>query len=155
MAFVNFFFASHLWPSRVRVLLYKMAGFKISLRSRISADVYFRTRNIVLGRRSTINLNCVFDNRALVTIGDNVGIGIGVMFVTSSHDMSNPLCRAGEGSVSPISVGDGAWIGSGSQILGGVTIGPGAVIAAGSVVRADCDAHTLYGGVPARIIRPL
>lgn len=155
MALVNWLLSSYLWPARVRVLLYKAFGFQISARSQISAGVHFRTRNIVMGRKSTVNLNCVFDNRARVTIGEHVGVGIGVMFVTSSHDMSDPLVRAGQGSVAPISVGDGVWIGSGSQILCGVTIGPGAVIAAGSVVRSDCDAHTLYGGVPARPIRTL
>lgn len=97
----------------------------------------------------------MFDNRVNVDIGDRCGIGLGVQFVTSSHELDDPAVRAGRGTLAPISVGNGVWIGSGAVILQGVSIGDGCVIAAGAIVRGDCEPHCLYGGVPARRIKQL
>lgn len=53
----------------------------------------------------------------------------------------------------PISIGDHVWIGLNATILKGVTIGEGSVIAAGSVVVKDVPAHTLVGGIPAKVLK--
>ena len=45
------------------------------------------------------------------------------------------------------------WIGAGAIILKGVHIGEGAMIAAGAVVTKDVPAHTVFGGVPGKVIR--
>ena len=88
-------------------------------------------------------------------IGRNVSIGPFVQLVTDSHELANVNRRAGRTFYDPIVVGDGAWIGAGSIILGGVRIGRGAVIGAGSVVTRDVEPDTLYAGTPARKIRDL
>jgi maltose O-acetyltransferase len=152
---VNSLFASFIVPIRLRPLLLKAAGLRISLAAAVTPQVIFRSKNVVIGPGSTVNYRCIFDNRGSVTIGRRCGIGIGVTFTTSSHDMSDPDCRAGAGSLTPIIVGDGVWIGSGATILGGVSIGDGAVIAAGAVVTSNIPAHWLYGGIPAKPIRSL
>ncbi|MEX3508105.1 DapH/DapD/GlmU-related protein [Kocuria carniphila] len=54
-----------------------------------------------------------------------------------------------------IRIGNGVFIGVSCTVLGNVTIGDGAVVAAGSLVNKDVPAHTLVGGVPARIIKLL
>lgn len=154
-ALLNSISSSHLVHFRLRTILLRIAGVQINFRSQVRPQVVIRSRLLKVGRRSTINYNCVIDNRAPVSIGDNVGVGVAVLFITSSHDMSDPRVRAGKGQVSPIVIGDGAWIGSGVTILAGVTVGEGAVVAAGAVVTADVPAHTLVGGVPARVIRAL
>ena len=125
------------------------------MRARISPGVIFRTSQVTLGRKSTINYRCIFDNRSRVTIGERVGIGAEVQFITSSHESDDPKCRAGAGTTAPIVIGDGAWIGSRATILAGVTVGAGAIVAAGSVVNRDVPPHTMYGGVPARQIKVL
>jgi maltose O-acetyltransferase len=150
---VNSLASATAMPSRLRTVCLKAAGLSIPWAAQVKPGVTFRTPKVKLGKGSSINYGCVFDNRALVTIGRRVGIGIGVKFVTSGHDMSNPECRAGLGSLSEINVGDGAWIGSSVTIIGGVTIGAGAVVAAGAVVVRDCEDNGLYGGVPAKLIR--
>ncbi|EFR44685.1 CatB-related O-acetyltransferase [Streptococcus pseudoporcinus] len=52
-----------------------------------------------------------------------------------------------------IIIEDDVWIGTNAIILSGVTIGKGAVIAAGSVVTKDVPPYTIYGGVPAKLIK--
>ncbi|WP_166134260.1 acyltransferase [Nocardioides ochotonae] len=152
---LNSILGSRMLPFRLRTLALRGLGVRIALRSRIFPCVSIRSTNLTVGRRSTVNEGTVIDNRAPVFIGSNVGIGIGVRIVTSSHDMSDPRVRAGVGLSMPISIGDGAWIGSAATILPGVTIGAGAVVAAGAVVTKDVAANTIVGGVPARVIRDL
>lgn len=45
------------------------------------------------------------------------------------------------------------WIGANSTILRGVTIGIGSIIAAGAVVTKDVTPYSVWGGVPARLIK--
>lgn len=45
------------------------------------------------------------------------------------------------------------WIGSRVTILMGVTVGRGATIAAGSVVTKDVPPYSIFGGVPAKVIK--
>lgn len=45
------------------------------------------------------------------------------------------------------------WIGANVTITKGVNIGEGAVVVAGAVVTHDVPAHTIVGGLPARVIK--
>lgn len=154
-ALVNSIAASHLVHFRVRTVVLRLAGVRINMRSQVRPNVIIRSRRLSIGRRSTINYNTVIENRAPVKIGDNVGIGVGVLLITSTHEMDDPLVRAGVGSVAPIEICDGAWIGSGATVLAGVRVGAGAVVAAGAVVTKDVPENALVGGVPARLIKEL
>jgi acetyltransferase-like isoleucine patch superfamily enzyme len=53
-----------------------------------------------------------------------------------------------------ITVGEGAWLGSGVTVLDGVTLGDRAVVGAGAVVRKDVPSGATAAGVPARLLRP-
>ena len=121
----------------------------------ISPGVWFGSSRVAIGRHSFINIGCVFNTSAPVSIGARCDIAMQVLFATSSHEIGGHTRRAGEPTAAPITVHDGCWIGARSVILPGVTIGEGAVIAAGSVVTRDCDADSLYGGVPARKLKQL
>jgi len=73
-----------------------------------------------------------------------------VSLSTSGHDVGPAARRAGPVSPSPITIGDGCWIGGGVSVLPG-----GTIVAAGALVRADRRAHAVYVGVPARKPRDL
>ena len=91
-----------------------------------------------------------------ITCGDVVEIGsgctIGRDVVIRSYD-GHTIEEPGYKIAEPIVIGDHVWIGQGAQILKGVHIGKGAIIAAGAVVTKDVPAHTVVGGVPAKIIK--
>ena len=55
--------------------------------------------------------------------------------------------------IKKIMVGNDVYIGYNVTVLGGVSIGDGSIIAAGSVVTKNVPAYTIYGGVPAKLIK--
>ncbi|WP_395398609.1 acyltransferase [Arthrobacter sp. UC242_113] len=155
VALVNVVASSHCVPARLRTLIYKLAGLDIATTCLVRPGVIFRDRNVSIGRGSTVNYQCIFDNRVGIEIGCNVGIGIGVVFLNTDHDTSNPSSRAGRSIWAPIRIGDGSFVGTGVVLLPGVSVGAGCVIAAGSVVTRDCEPHGLYVGTPAKRIKEL
>ena len=52
-----------------------------------------------------------------------------------------------------INIGNDVWIGANAIVLDGVTIGDGAIISAGAIVNKNVPPFSIYGGVPARLIR--
>lgn len=53
----------------------------------------------------------------------------------------------------PVVIEDDVWCGSHVTILKGVTIGRGSVIAAGTVVTKSCPPYSIFGGVPAKLLK--
>jgi serine O-acetyltransferase len=49
-------------------------------------------------------------------------------------------------------LGDRVWVGPGAKVVGGITIGDDVAIGANSVVTTDVPAHSVVGGVPAKVI---
>ena len=155
-----------LWPipidagGRVRTAILKLIGFKIGHGTIMAGtptitgnnDLY---RNLTIGRGCWFNVGCFFDLGAKVDIGDDVSFGHDVIILTHSHDIGSSQRRASQLYCKPVTINNGAWLGSRCTILPGVTIGSGAVIAAGAVVHKDVPPNTLVGGVPARVIRTL
>lgn len=91
-----------------------------------------------------------------VTLGDNVHITNEVVFVC--HDGGTLLFRHLVPDLEitkPITVGDNVFIGTRSIIMPGVHIGNNVIIAAGSVVSRDLPDNGVYGGVPAKLIKPI
>ena len=56
------------------------------------------------------------------------------------------------GEEAPVVIQDRAWISSNVTVLPGVTVAEGAVLAAGAVATKNCDAFSIYGGIPAKKI---
>lgn len=108
---------------------------------------------IRIGNSTGINHRCIISPNTI--IGNHVGVGPGVAFMTDSHEIGDQNKRVGTTSFPRIEIGDGCWIGANVTILGGVTIGAGTIIAAGALVNKNCEPNCLYGGVPAVLIKRL
>lgn len=108
-----------------------------------------------IGNNVGISQNCLIQVRGPVTIGNNVILGPNVSIFSENHKFDDPgkfINEQGE-TRKGVAIEDGVWIGSGSIILDGVTIGKNSIIAAGSVVNKDVPPFTIYGGVPAKLIK--
>lgn len=55
--------------------------------------------------------------------------------------------------VSEVIIEDDVWIASGVKIMRGVRIGSGSVIAAGSIINSDVPKNSLFGGIPAKLLK--
>ncbi len=137
-----------------RARLFSFAGFRIGDGTRIASppklnggsDLFSK---LIIGQGCSVGADCVLDLGERITIGDRATLGPGVMILTSTHELDIREHRAGPVQLSPVTIGDGAWLGARSVILPGVTVGAGAIVNAGAVVNKDVPAQTRVGGIPA------
>lgn len=105
-----------------------------------------------VGKNSQIGRNVRLDFTGGLSIGNDVVISDRTVIFTHSHG-TDPRSVP---TKTPLSIGNGVWIGADTLIVEGVSaIGSGAVVAAGSVVTREVPPGTLVAGVPARVIREL
>lgn len=118
----------------IRILLYRLCGFKIG-------------ENVFIGMKCYLDDTC-YD---LIRIGNNVTISYGVYFA----------CHGKNQVHYPITIEDGAYIGMNASIISknsqfnsdmGVTISQNAVIGACTLVNQDIPKDTTAVGIPCRII---
>lgn len=109
---------------------------------------------ILIETGSHIGPYCVIYGHGGVSIGKDCLISPQCSIFSSNHAVppQDRKIRDMPDRRLPVKIGDGAWIGAGSRILGGVTIGEGAVIGAGAVVTKDVPPFAIAHGVPARVV---
>ncbi len=147
--------------------LRKGTHIQIGCDSMIQADIYFDRNDaqVIIGNRTFIGgskLICA----SKIVIGDDVLMSWGCTIVdhdshsTKFSERKNDVLNWKDGkkewnniAISPVNIGNKAWIGFDVKILKGVTIGEGAVIAAGSLVNRDVEPFVMVGGIPAKFIK--
>jgi len=117
----------------------------------------YRAMGISIGRHVFIGLDTYLDCQfpELIQIEDDVTISFRVTVIV--HDdarrMTHVEAGAGAGTVAPVLLRRGCYLGAGCMVLPGVTVGERAVVAAGAVVTRDVAPGTIVAGVPARVLR--
>lgn len=119
--------------NNLRILLYRLCGFKI-------------------GKNTFIGMKCYLDDMCydLLKIGSNVTISYGVYFA----------CHGKNQGHYPIMIDEGAYVGMRASIIsknvkncgGGVHIYPNAIVGACALVNQDVPEGATAVGIPCRII---
>jgi acetyltransferase-like isoleucine patch superfamily enzyme len=110
--------------------------------------------DIELADGANLGFNCEVFSASRVTVGKDTLIAAYTYLVGGDHeapDKGRAVIEQSRHSLG-ITVGEGAWVGSGVTVLDGVTIGDRAVIGAGAVVRQAVPAGATAVGVPARVV---
>lgn len=110
-------------------------------------------KNIVFGKNVFLNTGCSFQDRGGITIGDGALIGMNVTIATLNHGID--LETRNTTFSSPVVIEKNVWIGSNATILPNVRIGENSIIAAGAVVTKDVPPNSIFGGVPAKLIKEI
>jgi len=111
---------------------------------------------LLIGQRLACNRN-VFINAASgnINIGSDVMIGPNTVLRASDHAfLRQDIPMRSQGHVpGSITIEDDVWLGSNVVVTSNVTIGRGTIVAAGAVVTRNLESFSIYGGVPAKLIR--
>lgn len=131
----------------------------------VHVDIDFRCeygKNIFIGDKVIINMNCTFVDNNRIEIGNNVLIASNVQIYTATHSTKvhermtqnwsegKAICNT---FAQPVRIEDNVWIGGGAILLSGVTIGENSVIGAGSVVTRSIPKNCVAVGNPCRVIK--
>ena len=146
-----FRFSFHTW-NRFRVFLLNSYGAEVD-------DTCFIRRTariegpwrVTMGKNSCLGDGVIVYCLGKITIGDRVSISQYSHICAGTHDYTKddmPLLRP------RIDIEDDAWIATDAFVGPGVTVGEGAILGARGVAIHDLDPWTIYGGNPARSLKP-
>ena len=138
--------------TETRILLERNATLTLDGNFSIYANSYIRVfpNSHLILHGGFINENVQISCGDTIEIGEGATIGRDVCI--RSYD-GHTIEEDGYKIAAPIKIGKHVWIGQGATILKGVAIGDGAIIASGALVTKDVSAHSIVGGVPAKVIK--
>jgi acetyltransferase-like isoleucine patch superfamily enzyme len=134
--------------------LAKSCGDNVSIQPNV---FLFNIHLISIGNNVSIHPMCYIDGAGEIEIGNDVSIAHSSSILTTNHtwnDLSIPI-KYNKETFSKVKIDNDVWIGCGCRILAGVTINKRSVIAAGAVVTVDVEANSVYGGIPAKLIKKI
>ncbi len=146
-----------LWPGLTGQYLRRAFLQRVLTRCHPSATVEFGTffsqPGAILDENVYVGPRCIL---GLVHLERDVLLAAGVQIPSGGlthyfDDPTRPIREQG-GERKMVTIGAGAWIGSGAIVL--ADVGKGTVVAAGSVVTKPLPDNVIAGGVPAKVIRP-
>jgi acetyltransferase-like isoleucine patch superfamily enzyme len=114
----------------------------------------YHVNTLVIGDHTWIGQNCFLHGGGGIEIGKAVGLGPGVMIISSTHileKISIPVLHS-DLNFRKVVIEDGCDIGIGAIVLPGVRIGEGTVVGAGAVVTKNVGPYLIIAGVPARVL---
>ena len=135
------------WPIFLKRFVLRCFGAKLGegvvLKPRLRIKLPW---NLSVGDHSWLGEDVWIDNLSRVEIGSNVCLSQGACIMTGNHDRNSSSFDL---RLSPVSLGDGVWIGARSLVCPGTEAEPGAVVEAGAVVKKRLEKDAIYAGNPA------
>jgi len=147
---------SPLIPNLLRWGLYRATGLRI-FSPNIREQCVMQNSFLVISRGAFVSRACFFEGSGRIVIGEQCQVGPECAFLTSHHDttMTNGRLSIAPPVPRDIVIGPRVWIGARVTFLPGSVVEGDAVVAAGAVVGGRLERGWIYGGVPARKLRPL
>lgn len=115
---------------------------------------------IEIGRWVHLAVSCSLIGRGRIHLADFCNLSSRVSIYSSNDDysgatMTNPCVPAAYTGVThgPVTLERHVIVGAGSVVLPNVTLAQGAAVGALALVTRDCQAFTIYGGVPAAALK--
>ncbi len=138
----------HAW----RRMLLRLFGAKIASNAAVYGTVkVWYPPHLDVGRFAVIgpgvNINCV----EKITIHDYAIVPQGANLCSASHDVEDAFFQT---VARPVTIGRRAWVAAEAFVGPGVTLGEGAVLGARGCAFRDLAPWTIYGGNPARMLKP-
>jgi putative colanic acid biosynthesis acetyltransferase WcaF len=151
MVLESIFVNNSLQPStRIRVAVLRLFGAKIG-RDTLIRNIHVKFPwNLEIGDRCWLGEGVWLHNQDRLTIAADSVISQQSFITTGSHDLKQTMDLV----TRPITIGSGVWITSRCIVLAGVEIGDNAVLTPGSVASRALAAGGVYGGNPAKFLRP-
>lgn len=138
--------------SKIRILLLRLFGARISSSARISPTVrIWSPRNLVMGDNASMgpHVNCY--NMGKLTIGARTVISQRVFLCGGTHDVSRTDFQL---VTKPITIGADVWVAAEAMVGPGASIEDCAVLGARAVLFGKAQAGYIYIGNPAVKARP-
>jgi acetyltransferase-like isoleucine patch superfamily enzyme len=141
------------------VRLFLDRGATLILRDECEVDdgatiaIYGRGR-IELGRDSFVGHRCTLAAHRSIVLGRGAFLAEMVSVRDHDHLVGAPP-SSGKFEIAPVEIGEDAWIGSKATVVRGARVGQGCVVGANAVVLGELAPHTVYGGIPVKVIRQI
>lgn len=142
--------------SESRIMSLRISGAKIGTGVTIRPGVTISNcKGVIIDDGCYLGENTIISaTGSNVTIGANTLIAPNSIIIARQHVISGKVAIKFSGYENrAILIQSNCWLGAGCKILSGVTIGEGSVVAAGAVVNKDISKFSIYGGIPAKLIR--
>jgi putative colanic acid biosynthesis acetyltransferase WcaF len=137
---------------RWRIALLRLYGARIADTAAVygSARIWYPP-HLEVGRFARVSPNVTVYNVAKITLQDYAIVSQGANLCTAGHDIEDINFQT---VARPITIGRRAWVAADAFVGPGVTIADGAVLGARGCAFRDLDPWTVYGGNPARALKP-
>lgn len=132
--------------------LAKKCGDNVSIHTNV---IIFSPENLELGSNISIHPFCYIDATGTIIIGNDVSIAHASTIMSTEHNYENidiPIKDQGCQKKLTI-VHDNVWIASGVRVLAGTVINMGTIVAAGAVIKGQLQPNSIYGGIPAKLLK--
>lgn len=120
-----------------------------------NTEIECKCGKIHIGNNTFINTNCKIVSLDEIYIGENCLIAPNVGIYDHNHEYKNdenPICKQGFRK-SKINIGNDVWLGANVVVTSGSKIGDRVIVGANSVVKGNLEAHGIYSGNPAVLVK--